>query len=40
MASKFGVLQAPATKKSTTEPLAKSPNRQVEKGIFSSGPAF
>jgi glycosyltransferase involved in cell wall biosynthesis len=22
------------------EPLAKSPNRQVEKGIFSSGPAF
>jgi hypothetical protein len=24
----------------TFEPLAKSPNRQVEKGIFSSGPAF
>jgi putative transposase len=24
----------------TQEPLAKSPNRQVEKGIFSSGPAF
>jgi ATP-dependent DNA helicase RecG len=23
-----------------SEPLAKSPNRQVEKGIFSSGPAF
>jgi hypothetical protein len=36
----FGPFLAVCWEFSTKETLAKSPNRQVEKGIFSSGPAF